>query len=186
MDTMLEATPITSATGKGTARKLRATGVVPAVIYSNGGEATRVSVSPRALNDLFTESRNRNLVVKLQVAGQTIPAIVREVQRNPVSRDILHVDFYAVSDARPVEVMVPLNPVGRPKGAVIGGRIRLIRRELRARCAWDKIPATFDIDVTELDIGDELRASDLKGIDGVTVVYSKDFPILALDGKKTD
>jgi large subunit ribosomal protein L25 len=115
-----------------------------------------------------------------------VPCLVREVQRHPVSREILHVDFYAVPQDREIELMVPLNPVGRPKGAVAGGRLRIIRRDLKVAARYDRIPKTVDIDVSDLDVGDFVRASQIKTPEGVSIVIANDFNVVAMEGKRAE
>ena len=182
METTLEATPRTSI-GKGHARKGRAAGGVPAVVYGRDHAPEHVTIDPHALTEMFKVTKNRNTVVKLKVgSGKAVPCLVREVQRHPVSRQILHVDFYAVPKT-PIEVMVPLRAVGRPKGALLGGRVRLIRREIKAVCTYDKIPETFDIDVSPLDIDEYLKASEIPLPPGVKLVYVTDFNVLNVYGK---
>ena len=186
MDTTIEGTPLNGETGKGNARKLRASGAVPGVVYGGGSEARRISVNPKALLDLFDATKNRNTVVQLQVEGETLSCLVRDVQRHPVSRQLLHVDFYQLSDGGTVEVMVPVVPTGKPKGTVAGGKLLVIRRELKARCAHGLIPATFEIDTTEMDIGDIIRASEVKTPQGVEVLFEQDFKVLELEGKRAE
>jgi hypothetical protein len=80
--------------------------------------------------------------------------------------------------------MVPVTTTGVPKGAVFGGRLRLIRRELLVRCAFDKIPANFTVDVTPMNIGEIVKASEIETADGVAIVFENDFNVLTLYGKK--
>lgn len=171
-------------TGKGVARKLRAEGRVPGVIYRGGDEAKPVALDPIKLLDIFRKTRNANTVLELDLDGETIRAIVKEAQRHPVSRDILHVDFFAVADGEPVTVMVPVRPVGRPAGAQQGGRLQIIRRELKVSCTWDKIPAAIEVDVTPLKVGDLRQASEIPMPEGVTHLYDNDFNVLRLLGKR--
>jgi large subunit ribosomal protein L25 len=182
METTLEATPRTSS-GKGDARKNRAVGRVPAVVYGREREPDVVSIDPHALVELFKTTKNRNTIVQLKIGGGAeVPCLVREVQRHPVSRQILHVDFYAVPETE-IEVMVPLRAVGRPKGALLGGRVRLIRRELKAVCKYDKIPEALEIDVSPLDIDEYLKASEIPLPEGVKLVYTTDFNVINVYGK---
>jgi large subunit ribosomal protein L25 len=182
METMLEASPRTQ-TGKGGARKRRAQGQVPGVVYGQGRAPEAVSIDPVALVDLFKHTKNRNTIVRLKVGGGAeVPCLVREVQRHPVSREILHVDFYAVPET-PIEVMVPLRAVGRPKGALLGGRVRLIRRELRAICRWDKIPEAFEVDVSPLDVDEYLAASEVPMPDGVRLADASNHNVIEVYGK---
>ncbi len=170
--------------GKGAARKFRAAGKIPGVIYKAGGEATHVVVDPARLVEIFRKTQNRNTIVHLQVDGESVPVLVKETQRHPVKRDLLHVDFYAVQDGKKVEVMVPLEGVGTPAGASLGGRVRLIRRTIKARCDWDKIPATFKVDISHMNIGDMIKVSELPSGEGVEVVFDSDFNVLTVYGKR--
>jgi large subunit ribosomal protein L25 len=183
MDTNL-AVEIRTGSGKGIARKLRAAGKIPAVLYSGGDEATQLTVDPHALNEIFRQTKNRNTVVQLGLNGANVPAIVKDAQRHPVSRDILHVDFLQVQDGKMIEVMVPLRPVGKAAGVALGGRIGLIRRKVRARCAYDQIPEAFEIDTTPMEVGDMIKASEIPTPEGVTVVFAHDFNVLSLYGKR--
>ena len=185
MDTTIEATPLDGATGKGFARKLRAGGAVPAVVYGSGSAARRVSVKPKALLDLFDSTRNRNTVVQLKFSGETVPCLVRDVQRHPVSRELIHVDFYVLSEGV-VEVVVPVKAFGKPKGSVAGGKLIVVTRELRARCKHGVIPASFDIDTTEMDIGDVVKASQVPTGPGVEILFEHDFKVLELEGKRAE
>jgi large subunit ribosomal protein L25 len=182
MDTTLAATK-RNESGKGGARKLRAAGKMPAVLYGIDSDTISLAVDPKQLTDIFQGTQNRNTVLQLDIDGTTVPALVREAQRHPVSRDILHVDFQQVGE-KPVEVMIPVTTTGKPAGAVLGGRLRLIRRELKVRCNYANIPFNFQVDVSDMQIGDIIKASEIDVPDGVQVVYTHDFNVLTLYGKK--
>jgi len=183
MDTTIEVVP-RAGTGKGNNRKMRARGVVPGVVYGKDREARPVEFDPIKLLELFKTTKNRNTVVSVRIGQDApIPCMVREVQRHPVSRLIRHVDFYAVPET-PVEVMVPLRPIGRPKGALLGGRLRVIRRELKVSCRYDKIPEALDLDVSPLDVGDTVRATEMTMPDGVSLVLTGDFLVVSVLGKR--
>ena len=184
MDTTIEVTPRAD-TGKGWARKARAAGQLPAVVYGPSYGPRPITLDPTPLVDLFRRTGNRNTVVQVSLGdGETVPCLVREVQRHPVSRQILHVDFYAVDREAEVEVMVPIRPVGRPKGAILGGRLRLIRRQVRAACRYDQIPESFEVDVSPMEIGDMLSASQISLPDGVRLVQEHDFNVVTVYGKR--
>lgn len=184
MTTTLAASTRNDSTGKGAARKLRAQGQVPAVLYGYGREPRSISVDPKALLDIFHASQNRNTVVELDIDGEKHPTMVREVQRHPVSRAIRHVDFYRLSDDRKVEVMVPVTTTGRPAGAVLGGQVRIIRRVLKVRCLWNAIPDHFEVDVSPMNIGDMIKASEITAPEGVEIVIDHDFNVINLFGRR--
>ncbi len=185
MEAHLDATPRAPQQRKNDARKVRAQGGLPGVVYGRSREALPVSVDPFTFTSIFRKSQNRNTVVRLQFEGQDIPCLVKTVQRHPVSRDILHVDFYALDEAQEVVVDVPLHTEGRPAGAVLGGKLRLIRREVPIRCRYDRIPAQITVDVRPLQIGDIIRVSELPRPEGTEVVYEQDYNCITLYGKRS-
>jgi large subunit ribosomal protein L25 len=174
----------TATGGKGEARKLRKTGLIPAVVYGAGEEATSVSVDPRALSDLYLESKDRNLVINVKMGKDSYPCLVRQVQRNPLSRQLVHVDFYKVPEKGSVQVMVPVRGVGRAKGMVVGGRLRIIRREIKIRCNYKDIPASIEHDITPMEVNEMVKVSELVMPKGCTLVAEQDFNVLTVYGKR--
>lgn len=170
--------------GKGAARKIRAQGLLPAVIYRAGQPATSVSLDPNELETAFRRSGNRNTLVTLGVDDKSYTCLVKVTQRDPVTAVLLHVDFYEVDDNEEVTVRVPVNPTGRAAGVTAGGKLRLIRRDLDVRCKPGKIPATVDVDVTPLNVGDFIRVSAVPAPDGAEIVAPNDFNILTVVGKR--
>ncbi|MEN0068564.1 MAG: 50S ribosomal protein L25 [Myxococcota bacterium] len=183
MDTTLNVTP-REETGKGWARKARAAGKLPGVLYGPKTEPKALEVDPNALLNLFKETGDRNTIVQVTVDGNATPCLVREVQRHPVSRELLHVDFYAVDPESEIEVMVPLRATGRPKGAILGGRLRIVRRRVKVACKYDKIPTELVCDISPLDIGEMIMASEIPLPEGVSLVADNDFQVMSLYGKK--
>ena len=110
MDTLLEVTP-RDRQRKGENRRSRRGGSLPAVVYGPDHAPKPISCDPVKLTDLFKHTGDRNTIVSVKIGDDApVPCLVREVQRHPVSRDLLHVDFYAVPREREIEVMVPINP----------------------------------------------------------------------------
>lgn len=176
MDTTITAS-LRQEAGKGAARKLRASGMIPAVMYSGGNEGRQLSVDPVAINNIFRKTKNRNTILHVAVDGASSPALVQEAQRHPVSRELLHLDLYALTPGQRVTVKVPLIAVGRPKGAEVGGRAQIVRRDVRISCPWESIPEQLEIDVSPLDVGDTLMSTDIQLGEGVRV--ETDRPYLA-------
>jgi len=170
--------------GKGWARKARAAGKLPGVLYGPKTEPRSLEFDPDELLGLFKQTGDRNTIVQVTVDGQTTPCLVREVQRHPLSRELLHVDFYAPDPEAEIEVMVPLRATGRPKGAVLGGRLRVVRRSIEIACRYDQIPEALVCDVTPLDIGDMVMASEIPLPEGVRLVADNDFQVMSIYGKK--
>jgi large subunit ribosomal protein L25 len=184
MSTSLSANIRPAETGKGVARKLRASGVVPAVMYGDGGEATHLTIDPAAFDRLFRATRDRNTVVNVDVAGSQVPTMVREVQRNPVSREILHIDLYKVTKAKPVTVIVPVTTSGKAAGEGIGGKIRVIRRELPVTCAYDIIPSVINIDISPMNLGDFIKSSQIGLPEGVSIALDREVNVISCYGKR--
>lgn len=171
--------------GKGAARKIRATGALPAVVYRAGKPATHITLDNESLELAFKRTQDRNTLVKLNIDGdQERTCLVREATRHPVSRVIQHVDFYEVDADEPVEVLVDVQPTGTAKGIKMGGRLRTIRRALNVRCKPADIPDRIRIDVTDMAVGEFVRVSDLPAPDGCEFIFKSDFNVLAVVGKK--
>ncbi len=180
----LDAT-LRSTTGKGAARKDRAAGRVPAVVYSRGQAATSVSIDPDALEIAFKRTQDRNTLVELNVPGQGMRScLIREAQRHPVSRRLEHVDFYQVGDDQSCIIQVKVVPVGTAIGTKLGGKLQLIRRDLRVQCKASDIPSAVEVDVTKLQVGAFVKASALVMPPGCTLVSTGDFNVVTVTGKR--
>jgi large subunit ribosomal protein L25 len=156
-------------TGKGSARKLRAAGRVPAVIYGHGEETRMLSVDAHELVTLFSKIRVENTVITMNIEGeaQASQALVREVQRHAYRDDVVHVDFYQIHAGEAITVGVPLRLLGNPPGVKAGGVLQHALNEIEVRCMPDRIPATLDIDISSLEIGDSVHVSDIPQPEGV-------------------
>lgn len=148
--------------GKGVARKLRAAGEVPAVIYGHGREPQPLALNTFNLEKMLSKVSYRTTVIELDIEGAMARTLIREVQRHPFKRDILHVDFQELVAGEKVTVQVPLVFVGTPEGVRVGGGIlETAMRELTITIDPADIPNHIDVDVTNLTIGHSLHVSDL-------------------------
>ncbi|MCK4856497.1 MAG: 50S ribosomal protein L25 [candidate division Zixibacteria bacterium] len=147
--------------GKGVARKLRAGGTVPAILYGLDNEPKKLGISGRELGRLLQTS-GENAVLDLKI-GRKRPekVLLREVQRHPVTDDIIHVDFLRIDPSKKIKMSVPIKIVGTPEGVKAGGVMELVRRDLDISCLPAEIPAYIEVDVSELTIGDAIHVSDL-------------------------
>lgn len=181
---ILNATP-RGDTGKGVARKARFAGRTPGVVYRAGGSATPVSFDVTALATIFRKTADPNTLISVQVEGTDArPCLVREIQRHPVSRSVLHVDFYEVDADYVVTVDVALTAVGRALGTRAGGTMRQLIRSVTVQTAAGNIPKTIEMDVTPLDVGTFLKVSEIPMPSGVKVLYTRDFNVVAVEGKR--
>lgn len=156
--------------GKGPSRRIRREGLIPAVAYGQKKDPVQIAVSPKALKAVLMGEHGKNSVVELAVEkGETFNAMVREYSRHPLSRELLHADFYRVELDKPVDVSVPFRTHGKSKGVVLGGILQQIFRELPVRCRPEQIPVVIEVDVTELDLNGTIKVQDLKLPEGVAV-----------------
>jgi large subunit ribosomal protein L25 len=156
--------------GKGAARKLRAAGRVPAVLYGHGVGPMAVSVDAKDLFHVLHGSAGTNVLVDLQVDGTQHLSLPREIQRDHVRGRYLHVDFLAVRRDETVTVSVPVHVVGESPGVKAGGVIEHHLWELQAECLPGDVPDGINADVSKLQVGDSLRVADLIPPRGVSVL----------------
>jgi large subunit ribosomal protein L25 len=158
--------------GKGAARKLRAVGEVPAVIYGHGREPQSLAINTYVLERMLEKVSYKTTVIELEVAGgPTARTLIREIQRHPFKRHILHVDFQELIAGEKVTVRVPLVFVGTPEGVRTGGGILdQVMHEMEITVDPANIPNHIDVDVGNLGIGHSIHVSDIKVPDGVEVL----------------
>jgi large subunit ribosomal protein L25 len=149
--------------GKNEARRLRASGSAPAVLYGSGGEAVAVAVNPKEVNRILHSKAGHNTIFNLNLKdGETTPVMIVDWQNDPVKDTLLHVDLKRIDLTKRIRVKVPVHALGEPKGVKLqGGLHELITREVEIECLPNDIPEHFEIDVSELMIGQSVRASDL-------------------------
>src|ERR1700733_8721981 len=153
-DITIEAEPRESR-GKNEARRLRAKGSAPGVLYGSGGAAVAVSVSPKDLNRILHSKTGHNTIFNLAVkGGETAPVMIVDWLNDPVKNNLLHVDLKRIDLTVRIRVKVPVHTVGDPVGVKIqGGLHEVITREIEIECLPDEIPEEYTVDVTELSIG---------------------------------
>ena len=148
---------------KNEARRLRAKGSMPAVVYGGPAGATAVAVSPKELTRILNSKTGHNTIFNLSVTGsENTPVMVVDWQYDPIKDSLLHVDLKRIDLTERIVVKVPVVTHGDPKGVKIQGGIHeIITREVEIECLPDEIPEQFVMNVTELMIGESLRASDI-------------------------
>ena len=149
--------------GKNEARRLRVKGLAPAVLYGSGSPAVAVSVSPKEINRILHSNTGHNTIFNLSVqGGEDTPVMIVDWQSDPVRENLLHVDLKRIDLTKRIAVKVRVLTVGEPKGVKLqGGLLEVITREVEIECLPDDIPESYTVDVTELMIGQNLRASEI-------------------------
>ncbi len=150
-------------TGKGPARRLRANGFTPAILYGPDTEPSMLSINSKDLARFFRQYGMAKKLIQLTVTGENEfrPVIVRDLQRDPVTGNFDHLDLYQVSMNKTINVTVPVTLVGTPSGQEQGGITQQIIRELEIICLPGDIPNLVELDISELNIGDSLHVSDI-------------------------
>jgi large subunit ribosomal protein L25 len=157
--------------GKGTARKMRAAGKIPAIIYGHGRAPQSLELDGHTFTRLLEKISYLTTVIELTVDGTMARTLIRELQRHPVKRDILHVDFQELVAGEKVTIRVPLKFVGTPEGVRTGGGILdETVRELHISVDPAEIPNHIDVDVAHLQVGKSLHVRDVKAPAGVTIL----------------
>ncbi|MEX2180237.1 MAG: 50S ribosomal protein L25/general stress protein Ctc [Gemmatimonadaceae bacterium] len=173
--------------GKGVARKLRAAGQIPGVIYGHGREPQSLTIDAREFNRLAERIRITSTVIELALDGKTARTLVRELQRDPIKRSVLHVDFQELVAGETVNVSVPLRFIGVPDGVrVSGGILEEVVHHIHLECDPSLIPDHVDVDVTALTIGHSVHVSDLKLPEGVQVTDDPELTLAVVSAPKTE
>jgi large subunit ribosomal protein L25 len=177
-------------TGKGFARRTRASGRVPAVLYGRREQPLSLSLDPLALVRSLDKERKRNTVFSLNVSNagtaSEITAMIRDVQIDPLSRRITHVDFLRVSLDDEVKVNVPLVLTGTPAGVIDGGNLHHNVHYLPIAAKPAAIPTKIELDVSKLKIGEALHVSDLKLAAGMRALLEAKIGLASVVAPRAD
>jgi large subunit ribosomal protein L25 len=177
----LSATPRTDH-GKGPANRLRRSGKIPAIAYGRDLEATAVAIAPKELLSVLSSEHGQNSVVELAVeGGQKLTVMVRDYSYHPITRELTHADFVSVKLDQPVDVEVPFRCTGKSIGVTEGGILQQIFRRIPVRCLPEHIPAFLEVDITELAVGDSMKAHQLTLPHGVKVRLNDEQTIVVVN-----
>ena len=169
--------------GKGVARKIRALGRVPAVIYGHGKATVSLVLDPSALESMLRgSSAGMNTLIQLEgdasVSGKTV--LVKDLQRDPVRGQVIHADLFEIDITERISVSVAVHITGTAEGVTMGGLIDHVLREIDLDCLPNAIPDEIVVDVTHLMVGDAIHVSDLEIPEGVHVRTHVDLPVVSV------
>ncbi|MFZ0613489.1 MAG: 50S ribosomal protein L25/general stress protein Ctc [Desulfobacterales bacterium] len=184
----LAATP-RETTGNGPARVLRRSGRIPAVLYGPETEALLLSVNIHEFELILKNHNINQMVLNLVIQNgesSTRPVMIKELQDHPVSRKLIHVDFYEISMTRKIWVNVPVTVDGKSIGEERGGIVQVVRRELEVLCLPGEIPESIVLDISSLDIGDSIHIEEVKLPEGVEISADTNFTILTVTSPKAE
>ncbi len=182
----LEVEPRT-AHGKGVARKLRAAGKLPGILYGHKEAAQSLILDPHELRTRLRKSgRGRNTVFELKGLGRDVLALLKDVQTDPVRRNLVHVDLIEVRKGDSTVVDIPIEYIGKSKGVVEGGSLQISRRSLTVNASPLSIPTKIVLDITAMQIGDVKHVGDMELPDGVTAAIPESLTLCLIRAPRTE
>jgi large subunit ribosomal protein L25 len=171
--------------GRNAIKKIKASGMVPGVIYGSAQEPVNLQINGRELLNLLSRASGENILVELEIVDggekQNALAMIQEIQHHPLQREIVHVDFHAVSANETVSAEVPIEAVGEAIGVKVhGGLLEHILRYLEVECLPGDLPQVIEVDVTNLDIGQSLHVRELNLPSGVEAITDAEQTVVAV------
>ncbi|MEQ1872564.1 MAG: 50S ribosomal protein L25 [Ilumatobacteraceae bacterium] len=173
------AAQLRTTSGSPAARRLRAEGHIPGVLYGHGMSPLSVTVERRELRLALSGPAGSNTVLSLEVGGKSYPAVVKEMQRHPVKRAVHHIDFLQVNMDEEITFSVPLHLVGEAKAVIAeGALVDKSVETIDVRCTPNDMPNSFEVDITNMQPHEVIRLSDLTMPKGVTPLGEPDMAIV--------
>jgi len=157
-----------------TNRALRRAGLVPGVYYNRKGEVRCLQFNAHDLTNLLRQEIG---LLRVEVAGESLDCIIRDVQRHPVRRDVMHIDLMGIVSGQKITAHVPIHVLGSAAGVKEGGTLELVMRDIEVECEPANLPTYIDMDVTHLAMNDAIRLGDLH-IEGVTIFGDPQSPVV--------
>lgn len=167
--------------GSSDARRLRADGKIPAVVYGHGMDPISVSVDRRELRQALSGAAGMNTILDLTVDGTVYPSLIKDIQRHPVKRSVQHIDFIQVNLNEEIVVSIPVHLEGEAKDvSANGGLVDLAMQELQVRTTPRNIPDSVIIDVSEMTMDTVIRVEDIPLPSGVAAEADADAPVVTV------
>ncbi len=172
---------------KNAARRVRAKGKIPAVVYGAAQPAVAVEVDPKQIQRILHSETGHNSIFDLEVAGATAKAMIVDWQYEPIKGKLIHIDFKRIALDKPIRVEVPIQLTGVPVGVKTqGGILDQTLREVEVECLPADIPSHIDVDVTELAFGIVLRVSGLPHAGSLRFITPEDTPVAHITAVKEE
>lgn len=171
--------------GKGISRSLRREGKIPGVLYGKGQEAVRISLPLKEVAMEYAKGRFKSRLVDLKFADKSVKALPKDLQFNPVTDAIEHVDFIKVDAGTTIRVQVPVKISGQDRciGIKRGGVLNIVRHEIEFFCNPESIPTHIEINIQDVDIGHSVHVNDIELPKGSTPTIKRNFTIVTLAGR---
>lgn len=169
------------ATGKGAARKLRATNAIPAIVYGKKIEPVKASVDVNTFDKIIRDNGTTGLFFDLKIEGEAAKMVMlKEVQMDPFGLRYQHIDFHEIDMDEKVSVVVPVETEGICAGVKDGGMLQIIRRELEVLCKPKDTPESVVLDIADLAIGDAIHVADIDLGSEIEIPYEANFTVVTV------
>ena len=186
-DTMTIEVQPRETTGKNANRRSRAAGKIPAVVYGGGKESVAIEVDRKTLLDMMKGHAGENPIFLLKLGDKDRHAMIRNMEVDPLSRQVIHIDFQRVMMDQKVRVTVPVELTGTPVGVKVeGGMLDFVTREVHVECLPGQIPKHLEVDVTDLHVGQHVEAKDIQLPEGVTLLDEPEKVLASLGHSRTE
>ena len=177
--------------GRNGVKKIKATGLVPAVIYGANQGTQPLSINAREINNLLARAVSEHVLVDLEISGgeqvQNRLALIQEVQHHPLRRNILHVDFHAVREDEKIHAEVPVETLGEPAGVKnFGGVLEHSLHSIEVECLPRDLPESISLDVSALNVGDAIHVRDVALPSGVVAKAAPDLTVVRVAAPKVE
>lgn len=166
---------------RGDKQRMRRNGMVPAIVYGKNVGSVAIAVDAAGIKKILNEAGTNALInMKVKENGNTrkFKALIKAIQRDPVRRDLIHIDFHQVSVKDRVHATVPVHLEGTPAGVLGGGILAHLARRVEVECQADRIPDSLVVDISGLEIGDTFSVAELELPDGVKILDDPAAPVV--------
>ncbi len=165
-------------TGTSRSKKIRKEGSIPAVLYGKDIDVKNIQIDTKEFKEIL-RSEGRNAIVDIELDGESYFAMLKDVQTNPISNNIIHLEFYNIDRSQKVEVTIPIRLVGKEISKIEGAVVHQLD-EVEIRCPSTKIPRQIELDISELVLGHSLHVSDLEDIEDIEILNDPDEMIVSV------
>lgn len=172
------------ASGSGNLKQLRSQGLVPGVVYGPGFDNVNIQVDAREFSRMLASAVSEHILVALDIDGNVVKVLLKEVQHNPITNSYLHIDFQAVKDTTVIHSIVPVILEGDPAGVALGGVLDQTIHELPVVCQVKDLPESIKADVSGLKVEESLSIADLKLPAGVSTDLGGDVIVAIVEAPR--
>jgi large subunit ribosomal protein L25 len=179
---------VRSSRGKNEARRTRVSGLIPGVVYGAFKDPVSIAVNPKHISQILRSSTGHNTIFNLEITGgETSPVMVVDEQYDPVKSNLLHVDLKRIDLEKRIKVFVPVKVKGEAKGIKLqGGQMEIITRSVEIECLPNDIPQSFTVDVSDLMVGQHIRANEIPMPGSARLLGQTDAVIAHVVGQKAE